>query len=32
MQKINQSLTAVPVSLMETPRMGGLLFPAASVW
>lgn len=31
MQKMNQFLTTVPVSLMETPRMDGLLFLAASV-
>lgn len=31
MQKMNQFLTAVPVSLMEIPWMHGLLFLAASV-
>lgn len=31
MQKMNQFLAAVPVCLMEAPRMDGLLFLAASV-
>lgn len=31
MQKMNQFLTSVPIFLMETPRMDGLLFLAASV-